>query len=73
MYTVEQLQELTGYKINTIYTHSVGLKIKPIRGTFSHKQGKGLYSEQDLQKLYEYKKLISEGVSKEDAYRRIAC
>lgn len=71
MYTIEQLVELTGYAKNTIYTHSVPLSIKPVRGKIKANQGKGLYSEVDLEKLLQYKELIGEGVSKNESYIKV--
>ncbi len=69
MYTIEELVELTGYAKNTIYTHSVGLGIKPVRGKIKNNQGKGLYSQEDLITIFDYKDLIEEGKSKNEAYR----
>jgi len=71
MYLIEQLEELTGYSKNTIYSLSVALDIKPIRGKIVGKQGKGLYTQEDLDKLLEYKDLISQNYSKEDAYAEV--
>lgn len=71
MYTSEQLVTLTGYTKGTIYTHSIGLEIRPIRGTVKGNKGKGIYSQEDLDKLLQYKQLILEGASKSDAYIKV--
>ena len=71
MLSIEELVELTGYTKNTIYTHSVGLGIKPVRGKIEGNQGKGLYSTTDLNKLLQYKELIGEGVSKSESYIKV--
>ena len=71
MYTIEKIVELVGYSKNTIYTHSIGLEIKPVRGCIKGNNGKGLYSEADLKKLLHYKELIMSGLSKEEAYKKV--
>ena len=70
MYTIEQLINLTGYTKNTIYTHSVPLGVKPVRGKIKDNQGKGLYTKEDLEIFLFYKELIGEGVSKSESYKR---
>jgi len=71
MLTIETLVLKTLYTKNTIYTHSVGLGIKPIRGLFKTNQGKGTYTEEDLQKLLQYKRAVQGGKTKEEAYREV--
>lgn len=67
MWTIEDLVDKTQYSKNTIYTLSVSLGIKPIRGQITGLQGKGLYTELDLQKLYMYKFKIDQGYTKAEA------
>ena len=71
MYSIEDLIAITGYSKNTIYTHSVPLGIKPVKGKIKGNAGKGLYSEADLQKLLQYKELINEGEPKSVAYTKV--
>lgn len=71
MYEIEQLINLTGYSKNTIYTLSVSLKIKPVKGQVKGNPGKGVYSEVDLKKLLLYRELIENGITKDAAYAKV--
>ena len=73
MYTIEELVVFLPYTKSTIYNLCVSLGIKPIRGQIKGKntQGKGLYSENDLDRLDRYTKLIAEGKTKPEAVKII--
>ena len=67
MLTVEDLIKSTGYTKNTIYTLSVSLDIKPIRGQIEGNQSKGLYTLEDIKKLLLYRDRIAQGQAKDKA------
>jgi hypothetical protein len=71
MWTIEDLVHKTQYTKNTIYTLSVALDIKPIRGKVPGIQSKGLYPEEALQKLWLYKGKIDQGLTKEEAIKYV--
>ena len=59
MYTIEQVEELTDYSKNTIYSLTSELDIKPYRNHIKGKPSKGSYDQQALDTLIEYKRLTT--------------
>ena len=59
MYTIEQVEELTDYSKNTIYSLTSELDIKPYRNHIKGKPSKGSYDQLALDTLIEYKKLTT--------------
>ena len=59
MYTIEQIEELTGYSKNTIYSLTSNLDLKPYRNHVKGNPSKGSYDQLTVDTLLEYKRLTS--------------
>ena len=71
MYSIEEILKITGYSKNTVYNLCPNLDIRPVKGLVKGLPGKGMYSREDVTKLLEYKSLIDQKYSQEDAYAEI--
>lgn len=59
MYTIEQVEVLTDYSKNTIYSLTSDLDIKPYRNHIKGKPSKGSYDQLAVDVLLKYKKFTT--------------
>jgi hypothetical protein len=72
LYTIEEVEKLTSYSKNTIYSLTSILHIKPFRNQVKGKPSKGCYDQKAVNTLLEYKRLtLIERKSKKEALEAV--
>ena len=73
MHSIEEVEAITGYSKNTLYSLTSILNIKPYKNHIKGTPSKGVYDKSDIDKLLEYKSLTTEHrKSKKEALRIIS-
>lgn len=72
MFTIETLEDLTGYSKNTLYNLTCEMGIKPYKNRIKGNPSKGVYDDKALEALLLYKDLTQENqLKKREAIVRV--